>query len=194
MSAQQEFWKWFLEHEDVLFQFENSKEATFEELAKQLNKVDPDLTFEFGPIRDGMREFILSAGGIKRAFQAVLDLAAEAPELPRWNIRAFRPQRAVLNKIEFRGKQVHPKDVRFSLLHNGKAPGIYLFLPGPAGLDVDLRQIGYLMLDEALGEFDVETKVGLIKMFSSSEAGNFGETLPIQELPFQFEQLLKSLT
>ena len=38
--------------------------------------------------------------------------------------------------------------------------------------DVDLKQIGYLLLDEALGEYDVETRLGLIKMLSPETSTN----------------------
>jgi len=51
-----------------------------------------------------------------------------------------------------------------SLVDNGKLAGIYLFLPGYVETDVTYKQIGYLLLDESLGEFDVETSVGMIQM------------------------------
>jgi hypothetical protein len=44
--------------------------------------------------------------------------------------------------------------------------GVYLFIPGFREDDVALKQIGYLFLDAALGEYDVETRLGLIKMLS----------------------------
>src|SRR5260370_5887295 len=70
MTSQQEFWKWFSEHEGELFDFEADQERTFDRLASQLKKIDSNLTFEFGPKRDAKREFVISAGGIKRAFSA----------------------------------------------------------------------------------------------------------------------------
>ena len=56
MTTEKKFWRWFLEHEDELFSFEGNQEAIFNRLADALHKVDPDLTFEFGPNRDGVRE------------------------------------------------------------------------------------------------------------------------------------------
>jgi hypothetical protein len=162
MTVQEEFWSWFAKHESVLFDFdpvrEAERESLFDELAGELRRVNPDLTFEFGP-KGTRREFVVSAAGIKRAFPAVASLIAAAPTLARWQLIAFRPRRTP-HVVEFRGKRVHPKDVQLSLLDNGKTAGIYLFMPGFREGDADLKQIGYLLLDETLGEYDVESRLG----------------------------------
>jgi hypothetical protein len=191
MTAQQTFWQWFSDHEGELFEFERNQEQIFDQLAARLRKVDPDLTFEFGPKRE-KREFVISAGGIKRAFPEVSALVAAAPSLRRWRVTAFRPRRPPPNVVEFRGKRVDPKDVQFSLLDNGKIAGIYLLIPGFREEDADLKQIGYLLLDDALGEYDVESKLGLIKMLAP-EAHTSGDRHPFSELPRLFDQLVASL-
>jgi hypothetical protein len=192
VGSQQEFWKWFREHEGELFDFDDDPERTFDRLANKLREVDPDLTFEFGPKRNAKREFVISAGGIKRAFPAVSALVAAAPSLERWQITAFRPRRPSLNVLEFRDKRVEPNDVQFTLLDDGQKAGIYLFIPGYKDNDTNLKQIGYLLLDDALGEYDVETKLALIKMFSP-EVSTAGERHPLSELPRLFDQLVFQL-
>src|ERR1700730_13494318 len=76
MTPHAYFWKWFVKHEPELFEFdatrEAEREAIFSEIAIELHKVDPDLTFEIGPNGTPKREFIISAGGIKRGFPAVV--------------------------------------------------------------------------------------------------------------------------
>lgn len=63
-SPEATFWKWFAKHDDRLFSFEADQDAIFQELGKAINKIHPDLTFEFGPVSEaGKREFIISAGG-----------------------------------------------------------------------------------------------------------------------------------
>jgi len=74
MTSQQRFWDWFIQHEIELFDFESNREEIFDQLAAELQKVDPDLAFEFGP-KKPRREFVVSAGGIKRAFAAVKSLS-----------------------------------------------------------------------------------------------------------------------
>jgi hypothetical protein len=170
---------------------EGERERIFDQLASELQKIDPDLTFEFGP-NEPRREFVISAGGIKRAFPAVASLADAAPPLDRWQVTAFRPRRTVSNVVEFREKRVDPRDVQFSLLDNGRMAGIYLFIPGFREDDADLKQIGYLMLDEMLGEYDVESRLGLIKMLPP-DARTDAERYPLAELPTLFDQLVSRL-
>jgi hypothetical protein len=180
-----------VKHEAELDDFESDRERVFDQLASQLQKINSDLTFEFGP-KNPKREFVVRAGGIKAAFPAVISLAKAAPALDRWNVIAFRPRRTPINIIEFRGKRINPDEVQFSLLDDGKTAGIYLFLPSFQEADVDLKQIGYLLLDEALGEFDVETRLGLIQMLSPDEPTD-GDRYPLVELPELFDGLVARL-
>jgi hypothetical protein len=195
MTTQQEFWNWFLLHEAELFEFDHSREVErkrlFDRLAGELQKVDPDLTFEFGPPAES-REFIVSAAGIRRAFPAVASLADAAPKLDRWRVIAFRPRRWPINVVDIDGRRVDPRDVQFTLLDNGKIAGINLFIPGFRESETDLKQIGYLLLDEALGEFDVESRLGLVRMLSP-DARTDGDRYPLQDLPPLFDQLVSRL-
>jgi hypothetical protein len=192
MTAQQQFWNWFVENENSLFDFEMDQERVFGRLSEELEKIDQNLTFEFGPKRAGVREFIISADGVKSAFPAVSALAVAAPRLSRWEITGFRPRGDLTYIICVRSKLIDPKDVRFTLLHNGKIVGINLFIPGYDEEDHDLKQIGYLLLDQALGEFDVETKVGPIN-FLSPDTKTPGDRYPLRELPSLFDQLVEQL-
>jgi hypothetical protein len=187
------FWQWFADNDDRLFHFERDQERTFDALAAAMNAVDPDLTFEFGPVQDGRREFVISAGGIKRGFDAVQRLAAAAPHLSRWRVIAFRLRRPVGNVVEFGGIRVDPAEVEYSLLASETAVGLHLFIPGFTEGDTRYGQAGYLLLDEALGEYDIETKLGLIKMFAT-EAQTGGPRYPLTELPRHFDELYRRLT
>jgi len=195
MTIQERFWDWFLHHEEEMFALdpadETEREELFGELTSQLGKVDPDLTFELGP-REARREFVISAAGIRRAFPSVTLLADAVPHLDRWRVIAFRPRRPVTGIVQFRGKHVDVKDVQFSLLTNGNTTGIYLFIPGYRDDDAGFKQIGYLLLDEALGEFDVESKLGLIKMFAA-DACKEGDRNAISDLPALFDQVVAKL-
>ncbi len=190
-APQDLFWEWFIEHEAELYDFEFDREKVFDQLAFELLKIDSNLVFEFGP-KNPKREFVISAGGIRTAFPAVVSLAHAAPALERWTITAFRPRRTPISNVEIRGKRINPEQVQCSLLDNGKIAGIYLFLPGFQEADVDLKQIGYLLLDEALGEYDVETRLGLIKMLSPDEPTN-EDRYPLVELPELFDGLVARL-
>jgi hypothetical protein len=109
VTAEEEFWKWFIQHEVELFDFDPDREAEreriFDQLATELQRVDPNLSFEFGP-KSAKREFVISASGIEKAFPAVVSLTKAAPTLDRWQVTAFRPRRTPTNIVELSGKRV----------------------------------------------------------------------------------------
>jgi hypothetical protein len=195
MTTQEKFWSWFLQHEEELFGFDPEQEADreiiFDQLARELQRVDPDLSFELGP-KETKRQFVISASGIKRAFHAVASLLDVAPCLERWNLIAFRPRRTPLGVVKFGRKSVDPAGVQFTLVDNGNKAGLYLFIPGFEENDPELKTIGYLLLDSARGEYDVESRLGLIKMFSP-DASTEGDRYPLTDLPAQFDTLISQL-
>jgi len=185
------FWNWFSEHQEEVLRFEADQERIFDQVAVMLQEVDPHLTFEIGS--EGIpRDFIVSAGGVKTSFPAVISLVNAAPALPKWNVIAFRPRRTPPGAVEFGDKTARPEDVQFSLLDNGKIAGIRLFIPGFLDGDASWRQIGYLLLDDVLGEYDVETRVGLLKMYSPEVHTN-ERRYPLAELPIAFDRLVSHL-
>jgi len=84
--------------------------------------------------------------------------------------------------------RIDADEVQFSLLQNEEKIGIYLYIPGYDDTQIVFRQIGYLFLDDALGEFDVEMKVGLIKMFPPEKETEF-DRYPLVKLPEIFDRL-----
>ena len=195
-STETEFWKWFQNHEKELYDFEKDQEKVFDSLNDALKKVSPDLTFEFGPKKsDGRREFVISAGGIKAAFPKVEALCAAAPKLDRWIVVKFRPRRKDINDLQYNDKKVKAEDVRYLLFKDEKPGkvGIMIFLPGfhKGSEKGDFGQIGYLFLDEALGEYDVEMKVGAI-VFEEQTSKYFARSRPLAELAGDFDDYLNS--
>jgi len=144
------FWKRFSANEARLLAFEENQETIFDELPVQMKRVNSDLTFEFGPVQNGTREFVISAGGIKSAFPAVEALYSSGPKLKRWVWVNFRPRRPPINDLGFDGKQVKAADVRYLLAKDGDKVGVVLFFDGYLDQGKNIYgQIGYLFLDEA---------------------------------------------
>jgi len=195
MNAEQEFWDWFVGHEAELFDLDprqgDQREKVFDELAAQLSKVHRELSFELGP-NSARREFVISGSGIRDAFPSVTSLVAAAPTLPRWQFTAFRPRRSPVNVVEYKGRRIDPKDVQFTLLSNGKMPGVRLFITGYTEGDAAMKVIGYLLLDEALGEYDVAARLGMIAMHSP-DSRTEGDRYTLAELPGRFDVLMQSL-
>jgi len=188
-ASEDTFWKWFAKNEHRLFSFETNQEAIFDELGAEMQRVNNDLTFEFGPVLpNGKREFVISAGGIKSAFPAVEALYNKAPNLKQWIWVKYRPRRTPISDIEFGGKQIGSGSVHYLLAKDETKVGIVLFFDGYNENEKTIfGQIGYLLLDEALGEYAMEMKVGFIE-FQSRESKYFSQASPLKELPSHFDE------
>ena len=187
-SSEETFWKWFQKNENMIFHFENNQEKIFNELASQMNKINSDLTFEFGPIKStGKREFVISAGGIKASFPNVESLYSTAPTLKNWVFIKYRPRRNPLNDLEYGGVSVSVEDVHYKMFKDNDKVGIIVFLNGYNEEQKDIYgNISYLFLDEALGEYDIETKVGFIE-FHGRESKYYEGAFPLKELANDFD-------
>jgi hypothetical protein len=192
-TKEQQFWAWFEQNEALLFGFEHDQERIFHELTMARADVSPDLSFEFGPLSNGTRDFVISAAGIRSAFAAVEALADAAPPLPRWNVIKFRPRRMPMMELTYASKTVKPEDVEFCLVSNGRELGIYLFFDGYSEDEAPIwGQIGYLLLDGALGEHDVEAKVGPIQFFPFDAHRDVARR-PLPDLPAIFDARFAAL-
>jgi len=193
-SKEQVFWKWFERNQAEIYHFEKDREAIFDRLTAAMKKVHEDLTFEFGPIREGgWRELVISAGGIKSAFPSVEALHQAAPKLPKWKFLKFRQRHFPINDIEFADRKVRSSDVHYVIFKDEypNKVGIMIFLDGYSeeGEGNIWEQIGYLFLDKALGEYDVETHVGAIVFFDRSSK-YFEHARSLAELPSHFDMRL----
>ena len=186
-TPEQAFWAWFEANEAMLFDFERDRDTAFAALTAALAKFGGDLPFEFGPKEDGRRELVISAGGIRSRLPTVETLMAAAPRLARWRFTAFRPRRDTVMTVEFHGLNVQPQDVEFAFLTGGQYIGLALFFHGYTEERKDeFGQVGFLMLDSALGEYDVVTKVGAIRFLAFEEAPE-ANRFPITELARHFD-------
>ncbi len=188
-TPEQAFWSWFTSNEARLFAVEVDRDAVFAELDRQMTVVHTSLTFEFGPVRDGRREFVLSADGDRAAFPAVEALHGAAPRLDRWEWVKFRPRRSPINDVELAGVAVRAEDVRYLLAKDGERTGIVLFF------DADFEaqsstygRIAFLLLDEALGEYTMETQVGFVDRQTRASKYH-AQSMPLRELPEDFDSV-----
>ena len=192
-SPEKRFWHWFEKNQKMLFEFEKDQENIFDKLDAEMKKVHPDLTFEFSPVlENGKREFVISAGGIKRAFPSVEALFDSTPNLPKWKFIKFRPRRNPLNDLNFGGKSIKASEVHYKMFKDQEKVGLIIFLDGYNELEQEIYgNIGYLFLDEALGEYDIEMKVGFIE-FHSRESEYFEGSRPLRELSDNFDEYFKN--
>ena len=190
-SKEDAFWRWFQTNEKRLFDLETDRERIFDDLAAQLHRVNAGLTFEFGPKENGIREFVISADGIKDVFPSVVALADAAPKLPRWQIVKFRPRRS-FGPMSLNGLTISTDQVDFTIEPDGEKIGITLFIDGYKETEHErYAAVAFLMLDHALGEYDIETKVGGID-FKNRNANSNLPKQPFATLVKTFDAFAKN--
>jgi len=188
-----EFWLWFEANDDELFEVDQNSCDIFHRLSEAMQKVDTNLTFEFGPVlENGSREFVISAGGNLSSFRSVEAMYSTAPCSGRWNFIRFRQRRDFINdfRLGYGSCVVKASDVHYVLCKDKKPNhvGIILFIDGYSAIDRETwDQIGFLFLDETLGEYDVERHVGAIQFFDCNSK-QFRKARPIAELPAHFDR------
>jgi hypothetical protein len=176
------FWDWFSQNADDYFHFEKDQNKLFAQLKDQLKKIHPDLVFEFSPIfKDGTREFVISADGIKSVFPIVSNLVAKAPKLKNWKVIAFRQPHKNVTQIKYQNLVVNFDDVFFRYgKDNGKIAlelNIRGFYESP-----EWTAATFILLDNILGEYHTEMSLSSIDKKELKEAES-NDLFPIRSLP-----------
>ena len=158
------FWKWFENHASSLAAVRSGDDPTLQKLDRELRKVHPNLNFEMGLSDDDELEFIVSANGIKSVFPVVEQLIACAPTLPNWKMIAFRQPKGSVPEILYQNFLLKAEDVWFSHKHRMDKVDLTIYIRDLSPDNAE-QAIGasFILLDSALGEYFVATKIGLIE-------------------------------
>lgn len=190
-SKEEKFWNWFEKNQSTYYnEIENLeiREKIFDELHKNLKKVNEDLVFEFSPKHENnVREFTISAEGIKELFPIVEKLIEKAPRIENWQFNAFR-QRIPGDEFE----------IQYGDLRIGYSDIFYKSVDdnGKLGVELNIRNFDekgqtqnaiYILLDALLGEYDVTTKIGWIEWVKLNE-NEIKELKPITELRSEIDK------
>jgi len=201
-DAYKDFWKWFIANEPALFASSDPMSEVYQELYARLQKVHETLVFETDAKPSEVRELTISADGAHEGIEHVEALVDAAPTLPRWKIIRFRSRNPNLigNSIEVDGVKVSTSDIEYEFglfeVKNSKMPiiGITLYMKGCTEPPSDAYMtIGFIMLDGAIGEYDMAMKVGPIE-FKPWEAKPQGKREPFEHLSHHFDLMFKHVT
>ncbi|HEV8430155.1 MAG TPA: toll/interleukin-1 receptor domain-containing protein [Pyrinomonadaceae bacterium] len=165
ISPEDKFWKWFESNSNSLKNLKRNHTKIIESLRSELSKVSEGLTFEIGSKESYGHDFIVSADGIAERFSSVIRLVGAAPGLPGWRIVAFRQPKGTHFTLEFGNQKLSPDNLWFTTTPNGYLLDVTFYAKGLTRRNKKKFQGAILIaLDTALGEFDVETKIGRIDL------------------------------
>lgn len=195
------FWNWFKANQQQLYVAEGSRDRVLAELGINLKNIDQDLTFEMGRETNGKREFDVSADGIPELFPLVKQVVAAAPKMEKWKVVAFRQRvsPAQLKELAIRGEpavgqgervDIAVKDMRASLTRVGDKANVAVFLKNYSGKEGQQSMV-LIMLQQAVGEYDLVTKVGDIR-FASIEEDDKKNSVPFEQLGSALDKAMSS--
>lgn len=183
-SKEQSFWDWFTEKSDKLFFFELYQEKLLPETLVQIQTIHPDLVFEIGPEIDGKRDFIVSANGLKEAFPAVIELVRSAPQFDSWNIIPFRQRKPDFDmEVEIEDVVLSPDDIVFDYDYDDNKVNLNVYVEDIDSEDSRVYHIVFILLDNIIGEYDVEMKIGRIDIYTLDENKSTSHLHPLSDLP-----------
>lgn len=192
-TTYQSFWDWFTRHEKELFSFEQNEELLLPQTLERIQEVHPDLVFEIGPEIDGIREFTISANGMKKAFSTVIELAEAAPVYDRWDIVPFRqPKDPQDIEVQIDDIVLAPSDLMFSYIRIKDKIDLNVYIEHFSEEDERMYHLVFILLDNVVGEYDVEMKIGSIDLYNMSDAEDPDALLQLSKLPAIIESLSTS--
>jgi hypothetical protein len=181
-----DFWNWFSKNQIGLYHYEKDQQILFDELTQRLKSIDSNLVFEFSPIRaDSIREFTISADGLKESFPTVIKLVEKAPKIPKWEINAFR-QRVAGDGIQIvydDSVKISYNDMYFRYTENAGRIDLELNIKNykkESGFDNAV----FILLDALIGEYDMETRISGIdrKLLDESKLDSLHRIVELRDI------------
>jgi len=174
----QQFWDWFQskEGQKVLFKFKRGPSADTSAastaVGNALMKVHKDLVWSLTPVgEDGTGgEFEVSAGGLRALIPVVEELVAAAPQMAAWEVFAFKqPIEGFCLTTSDDDEGIDASNVMVAASETqGGVYDVDVYLPTPAGtLQNTINELGFIVLDHALGEYIVMTRLHRVNFHST---------------------------
>ncbi len=188
----EEFWSWFEKNGELFRDPDTIQNSALDRLRDQLQKVDQGLTYELGVANGRTTEIVISADGNKKLFPKVFDVVNAAPNLIDWKVTAFRQPGKADSTIEMNGTSLDPSDIWFKTEPDSSRTGITLYI---RGLNEENRNtilsLAFVLLDNALGEFVVETAVGFIEFETLPPLPEHASLKPFSQLPLEVKPVFQ---
>ena len=178
-DAVSEFWNWFVSASTSLR--EGNGHAALQSVNGRMKELGIAVSAEIETAKQEWR-LVITADGDHTRFTEVIRIVKAAPTVPRWSVIAFRQRVPLRGKtIKMDGVSMECDRARVTVRVHGDRVDVQLYLPDFADGNETIRRIGRVALDNAVGEFDAETRIGEITSAPLIQAPSSARPLP--ELP-----------
>lgn len=191
------FWNWLQDNTARIQASGNDidlfSDQITEEINEQFEKEFPNLSWEVEAADEGPWLFIISADCDIEKFGDVIEAYQNAPQIDHWFILPFRQAGSLELKFEAAGIELDASNV-WCEIEQVQEEGdtlidLTLLIPGFSDENEDeLAEIGYQLLDNTLGEYDVATMISEISFAAPDEAIT-GEKMEESEVCFPLNRL-----
>ncbi|MFA6081902.1 MAG: hypothetical protein WC773_00610 [Patescibacteria group bacterium] len=192
-TKEERFWRWFSDHSDELMAVRTGRERICNQLFSEMQKVAKGIVYLFGPTVNGKREFIVTPDGIPPLIDSVQKLVNVAPDLDVWKVIAFKPRVGSITAFSIGKLNIDPnKDMYFSYNDSGgERMALKIYIDGYDSSNKAFTSLAYILLDMALGEYNVMTKLSLPELLKLPENYKEFGLIPFSELPKAFDLRFK---
>lgn len=194
-TEEQKFWKWFQKNSTWLYDFEKNKEEILGNISSQLKAYKEGLAFELSSEKNNCREFIISADGVRDLFPDVQALVKAAPKMEKWTIIAFRPRMDDYSQFTLKSSErdLDPKKIwTYHRIEDGHFDLIIYYPDYSDEHRNNFINASYILLDMALGEYDVTTGIRYIDHQKLMENPEEVGLRPFAKLREDFDAFKKS--
>lgn len=170
-----DFWAWWEREGRLIDPSEPSFDAAAE-LTKRLARIDPGLTFHFGPGEGAAHRLTVSAGGVaevRRIAERWFRAAPSPSETWEFSPSKQADPSAMANVLQIAGEELSLEEMRFEIDRDDNRLRVHVGVYHPVfdRVSEDLRaQAGFLVLDWLLGEDDVERWLGEVGFLTEMPA------------------------
>ncbi len=184
VTPEEAFWSWFSQNEQRLYQEVDSHGSAIDELFERLNIIQPQLTAEFGQTNDGKKILAISADGNSELFPYVIKLYNEPKLLSKWVIYPFRQRMDSISKVALRmgNLNIDAENILFISRENGNRIELGICVRHIESVNDPIIGAIFLLLDSAIGEYDVVSKIGKIDVKPYSALKDTAHLMPLEEL------------
>jgi len=206
-----QFWIWFAANEKILYYIKEDGDL-IDTIAAAIRSANSSVRFEIGNRNlNGKKAIIvISAGGIRKNIEIVEEFCKNVPKLKYWKVVKYKQRMPKLypvycyvemgltkyslledDEIYDLDDVLNPIDIYYTMKKREEKIELKLYIKNYTKYDEKiLGTIAFLFLDQALGEYDVMTKIGNIDFLPLTEKEEEA-CFPITELRKNFNKIIK---
>jgi hypothetical protein len=186
------FWEWLANNTaKVKSDDDEKRERITDDLSDTFHKAFHDLTWEIEVQEDDDWWFIISADGVPDRIDQVIQAVRNAPKITGWKIVAFRQRGSLDVSIQMHGRRLTYEDIWCKVEEVGWQANVVFHIAGlTKKTRDDLIGATFVLLDNAVGEFDSMVRLGEIDFQPLEKSPSKQERyFPLSDLPAYLDTL-----